>query len=224
MVISYLFLFLAFITDLADAQNMCAETRCGGHGPPIRSPFRLNSQPDHCGYPGFSLSCTETNETVLELPISVKLFVKEINYTSQVIQLYDPFHCFPMQLRGLNLSSSPFQFQFRSAYYDLSHYALFNCSPRSENEYIHLISCLSGPSFEVYAATDITTSLISCTKMYNLPSIPDVILDPDKFVQLSWSTPADCKSCKVIKGKRCISSGSGTHLPFFDFYFYNSKR
>jgi hypothetical protein len=113
MLISYLFLFLAFTIDLGEAQNGCDDQlRCGAHGPTIRFPFRLSSQPEHCGYPGFNLSCTDANQTVLELPISVKLFVKEINYTSQVIQLYEPpHHCFPRQFQGLNLSSSPFQFK-----------------------------------------------------------------------------------------------------------------
>jgi len=216
MVISHLFLVVAFIIDLGDAQNMCAETRCGGHGPAIRFPFRLNSQPDGCGwYSGFNLSCTDTNLTVLELPISVKLFVKQIDYRSQIIQLYDPHHCFPRpQLQWLNLSYSPFQFQVHYPYYNyLSDYALFNCSPRSEEMVYPLIACLSGPTYQVYPVTSsIIVSLISCTKMYTLFPIPDaIILHPDKFVQLSWSTP-DCKYCEV-KGKRCgksNSSGSGT--------------
>jgi hypothetical protein len=188
MVISYLFLFVAFIIDLGDAHNMCAETRCGGHGPPIRFPFRLNTQADHCGYSGFNLSCTDTNDTVLELPVSVKLLVKEINYKSQVIQLYDPQHCFPRpQLQRLNL---------------------FNCSPRSENKHQYLIYCLSGSTYRVYPATEINTSLISCTKMYNLYQIPVALIaaDHDKFVQLSWSTP-NCKRCEV-KGKKCEKSNS----------------
>jgi len=214
MVISYLFLFVAFIIDLGDAQNGCTETRCGGHGPPIRFPFRLNTQADHCGYSGFNISCTgtDTNDTVLELPVSVKLLVKEINYKSQVIQLYDPQHCFPRsQLQRLNLSnSSPFRFKVNS---DVSDYALFNCSQRSDEMEYPLISCLSGPTYQVYPATYITASLISCTKMYNLVSIPDaIIFHPDKFVQLSWSTP-DCRYCEGIKGNRCEksnSSGSGT--------------
>lgn len=213
MLISYLFLFVAFIIDLGDAQNMCNETRCGGHGPPIRFPFRLNTQPHYCGYSGFNLSCTDTNQTMLELPIPVKLLVKKINYKSQVIQLYDPHHCFPRpQLQWLNLSnSSPFRFKVHSPY-DLSDYALFNCSPRSEVMEYSLISCLSGPTYQVYPATSITASLISCTKMYSLRSIPDaLIFYPDKFVQLNWSTP-DCRYCEKIRGKRCVksnSSGSG---------------
>jgi hypothetical protein len=200
---------VAFIIDLGDAQNMCDETGCGGHGPPpIRFPFRLNTQADHCGYSGFNLSWTDTNDTVLELPVSVKLLVKEINYKSQVIQLYDPHHCFPRpQLQWLNLNnSSPFGFKVNSPD-DLSDYALFNCSPRSENKYQYLISCLSGPTYQVYRETYIRASLISCTKMYNLVSIPDaIVFHPDKFVQLSWSTP-DCKCCEV-KGKKCEKSNT----------------
>jgi hypothetical protein len=209
MVISYMFLFVAFIIDLGDAHNMCAETRCGRHGPPIRFPFRLNSQPHYCGYSGFNLSCTDTNLTVLELPVSVKLLVEKINYKSQVIQLYDPQHCFPRpQLQWLNLSnSSPFRFEVHDPYNDLSDYALFNCSPRSESKY-RLISCLSGPTYQVYPATYITASLVSCTKIYNLYQIPVALIavDHDKFVQLSWSTP-DCKRCEV-KGKKCEKSNS----------------
>jgi hypothetical protein len=207
MVISYLFLFVAFTIDLGYAQNMCNETRCGGHGPPIRFPFRLNTQADHCGYSGFNLSCTDTNDTVLELPVSVKLLVKEINYKSQVIQLYDPHHCFPrLQLQWLNLSnSSPFRSE---AHYYLSDYALFNCSPRSEEMEYPPISCLSGPTNQVYPATSITASLISCTKMYSLLSIPDaIIFHPGKFVQLNWPTPY-CRYCEEIRGKRCVKSNS----------------
>jgi hypothetical protein len=46
------------------------------HG--IRFPFRVISQPEHCGYPhpGFTLSCAHTNDTVIELTISVKLSIK----------------------------------------------------------------------------------------------------------------------------------------------------
>jgi hypothetical protein len=214
MVFSYLFLLVAFIIDIGDAQNGCTESRCGDHGPAIRFPFRFNTQPDHCGYSRFNLSCTATNDTVLELPVSVKLSVREINYKSQVIQLYDPHHCFPRpQLQWLNLSnSSPFRFKVNSPD-DLSDYALLNCSPRSEEMVYPLIPCLSGPTYQVYPATYITASLISCTKMYNLVSIPAgaIIFHPDKFVQLNWSTP-DCRYCEV-KGKRCgksNSSGSGT--------------
>jgi hypothetical protein len=228
MIIPYLFLFVAFIVDLGEGQNGCAdESRCGHHGPAIRFPFRLNSQPDHCGYPGFNLSCTETNQTVLELPISVKLFVKKINYKSQAIQLYDPQHCFPRQLRGIDLYSSPFNFTLFQ-YQTIYNFSLVNCSRReikyhddqSYRSYYKYISCLSGPSYQVYAVGDIfddqiiTVPFVSCTKIYTLQLIPDgIIYENDKVVELEWSSP-DCRHCEVMKGKRCSmknkSSGSGT--------------
>jgi len=205
MVIAYLFLFLAFTVDLEEAQSACDELRCGDHGPAIRFPFRLNSQPEHCGYPGFNLSCVDTKHTVLELPISVKLFVKKIDYKSQVIHLYDQHHCLPRQLPRLDFNHlSPFQFGEYS--YLSSDYTLFNCSPREEMDY-YLISCLSGTTYRVYSSDVITPTLISCTKMYTLRSIPyGMIEDHDKFVQLYWLTP-ECRHCEV-KGMRCMKSNS----------------
>jgi hypothetical protein len=49
-------------------------------------------------HPWDTIRCTRTNETVLELPIFAKFFVKKIDYKSQVIEVYDPDHCFPRQL------------------------------------------------------------------------------------------------------------------------------
>ncbi|THG15068.1 hypothetical protein TEA_019368 [Camellia sinensis var. sinensis] len=47
----------------------CAVTRCGDDGPDIRFPFWLKDhQPNHCGYPGFQLSCSPTKDTLLDLP------------------------------------------------------------------------------------------------------------------------------------------------------------
>ncbi|XP_059455388.1 rust resistance kinase Lr10-like isoform X2 [Corylus avellana] len=219
MLISYLFLFLAFTVDLREAQNGCDDQLryCGAHGPAIQFPFRLSSQPEHCGYPGFTLSCTDTHDTVLELPISVKLYVKEINYTSKVIQLYDPHNCLPMQLRGLDLSSSPkspFQFEVN----DNDDYALFNCSPRAI-VHSHLISCLSGPTYHVYAIGDydgifsIAHLPLSCTKMHNLLSIPSLIILDDsdyKVLQLNWSIPK-CGDCEA-KGKKCRLKNNSSKL------------
>jgi hypothetical protein len=130
-----------------------------------RFPFLVISLPKHCGYPGFTLSCTHTNDTMLKLPILVKLSVKWIDYKSQVIQLSDPNHYIPRQLCRLNLSSSPFQFKEDSpiypSYYRPLGVALFR--------FIH---CLSSPNHQVYAFN--TCGYIkdylpsSCTKMYTL--------------------------------------------------------
>ncbi|KAM1815037.1 hypothetical protein PS1_028652 [Malus domestica] len=100
---------VGLIINLGACQNECTESHCGNYGPPIRFPFRLkDKQPSHCGYPGFDLSCDRSNNTVLELPVSVTLSVTSINYKSQVIQVFDPDHCVPRYLQKLNLSSSAF--------------------------------------------------------------------------------------------------------------------
>ncbi|KAG6656008.1 hypothetical protein CIPAW_05G256500 [Carya illinoinensis] len=206
----FFFFFLASIVDVGQCQNGCPELRCGGQGPAVRFPFRLKDRhPNHCGFPGFLLSCTGANETVLELPISVKLFVKKIDYKSRVVKVQDPNHCFPRQLQGLDLSSSDFQFQERN----LLSFALFNCS-QAKTEDERRISCLSCTSHQVYAVLngELITDLIessSCTKIYSLPSIPsDLLFGDDDIRHFKWSIP-DCRYCDV-EGKNCKMKNTGT--------------
>ncbi|KAG2709622.1 hypothetical protein I3760_05G248000, partial [Carya illinoinensis] len=197
----------------------CADSlRCGDHGPAIRFPFRLKDrQPDCRGFPGFYLSCSDTNDTVLELPISVKLFVEKIDYKSQEIQVYHPDRCLPKCIRRLNLSSSPFQFTVHQ-YEFLVDYAFFNCS-HTKGEKISgrsAISCLNDPtySYQVHALRDDYEDIfwlptLPCRKMYSVRSIPYYILhNPDGILYLNWSKPA-CRKCE-LEGKSCgyINSSS----------------
>ncbi|XP_059442286.1 rust resistance kinase Lr10-like [Corylus avellana] len=222
----FLLLFVAFIIDVGECQsNGCAKLPCGARGPVIRFPFRVNSQPEHCGYPGFNLSCTDTNDAVVELPNSVKLFVKRIDYKSQVLQLYDPAHCIPKQLRRLNLSSSPFQFEQdspedqtwssgESSSTGLTDFGFFNCSQREVK--FRFIRCLSSQKHQVYAFDKrddlMDLPLSSCTKMYSLRSIPNtrVLGDDEKNLELKWSRPA-CVHCEA-KGKKCRLKNNSTAL------------
>ncbi|KAJ9189262.1 hypothetical protein P3X46_000577 [Hevea brasiliensis] len=113
----------------------CKESKCGSHGPAVRFPFQIKGQrPDHCGYPetGFDLSCSERQDTVLELPNSTKLLVKKIDYVSQVIYASDPRDCLPRQLSNMNLSASSFQFWAWTS-------TITSCSTVHEEE-IHPIS------------------------------------------------------------------------------------
>ncbi|RVW87571.1 Rust resistance kinase Lr10 [Vitis vinifera] len=81
----FFFLFMRLFAEIngGSRNDECKASRCSHHGPVIRFPFRLKHQPEHCGYPEFELSCSEEKRTILELPYSGKLWVKEINYTSQ---------------------------------------------------------------------------------------------------------------------------------------------
>ncbi|THG15446.1 hypothetical protein TEA_028430 [Camellia sinensis var. sinensis] len=189
----------------------CLPTSCSKHhSPKIRFPFRLRGHhPKNCGYPGFDLSCTPHSEyPVLELPFSVNVLVKNIDYTSQTIYISDPHGCFPRQLPNLNLSASPFQLLSNYDYYsDLS---FINCSQTQDQiwiyRYRYQIACLSDESHQVYAIDSMSLPDISCTKMYNM-SLPSEIFGysygPITFdhLRLNWSKP-ECGKCEA-RGKNC---------------------
>lgn len=209
-----LFIIMIYLGECENEQ--CPELRCRDKGPAIRFPFRIKDmQPHHCGFPGFDVFCNHANDTVLELPISVKLSIKRIDYKYQVIQLYDQDDCLLRQLLGLNLSSA--HFQYNEVVNTYGHYALFNCSSTQVlPEYIDPISCLSGPGYKVYAFEDSTvdsngwTIITSCTRIYNDLYIPyDVILrDHDKILPLEWKEP-ECRHCEA-KGTMCVLKNNST--------------
>ncbi|KAF2322197.1 hypothetical protein GH714_008438 [Hevea brasiliensis] len=105
-----------------------------------------------CGYPqpGFHLSCSENNETALELPNSWKLFVQEIDNKSQVIYAKDSGGCLPRRLiLNLNLSVSPFEIMNRK-----ENITLFKCPSRKMKDSfnnIWQIPCLSDLHYDVLA-------------------------------------------------------------------------
>ncbi|KAL2556224.1 RING/U-box superfamily protein [Forsythia ovata] len=98
--VSFIFLVLV-ITWLEVSQDYeCQPTRCGDSGPIIKFPFRLKDQQEHCGYLGFELSCTESNNTEFELqflvtastnnvvlPLFAKVWIWEIDYKAQLIYI-----------------------------------------------------------------------------------------------------------------------------------------
>ncbi|CAL5364528.1 unnamed protein product [Camellia sinensis] len=111
---------------------------------------------------------------MLELPVSVKVAVKEIDYISQLIQTYDPHDCFPQLLQNLNLSTTTSPFQLATN--ENSNYSFFSCSSTKPISY-NPITCLSSdPNHKVYAfPSDYFMSyypLLSCKKMSSKISSP----------------------------------------------------
>ncbi|KAA8517932.1 hypothetical protein F0562_015406 [Nyssa sinensis] len=186
------FLFLVLYTGLgAGNQDDCKVTWCSGspdHGPAIHFPFRLKGQPDHCGCPGFNLSCTQSNDTVLELPLSVKALVREIDYKSRMIHIDDlDGRCLVRQYP--NLSASPLKLHHKYTY----NYTLFNCSS-AVTRIIDLtgpIACLDVPGNDTYAAFSdqsiFDVNLYSCRKMFNIFSVGHGTFNSG--LQLYWSKP-----------------------------------
>ncbi|KAL5570556.1 hypothetical protein UlMin_027131 [Ulmus minor] len=202
---SWLSIFLLFLTSLGafgEGLNQCEEElRCGSDGPAIRFPFRRKDQPEHCGYPGFELSCTATDETLLELPIPAKFFVRNIFYDYQSMEIYAPDNCLPRQfLKFPDLSTSPFIFQIT-----LLNYTLFNCSGIAES-FSHIsMPCLSGSSYQIklpesFNSIDSIFSLIHCTKIRNIIA-PHEDYIASNTLYLSWLTPT-CGLCEA-KGDGC---------------------
>ncbi|XP_027106957.1 rust resistance kinase Lr10 [Coffea arabica] len=227
-------IFLATLTALGSCKihDNCTVRRCSDQGPAIRFPFRLKDrQPQHCGFPGFELSCTQSQETVLENPFrvkaslnqtkppfSVKFVINKIDYESRLLYVAKLDGCLPGLLPKLDLSASLFQIPDFNDY----DFSFFKCS--SKKWYMIPIPCLSNSSYQVYAtqSTDsiLFASLVSCTKMFEIPSVSYALIEPQIPLVLSWSAPncgyceAEDKFCRLRKssssaGIQCLENGTG---------------
>ncbi|GMI65911.1 hypothetical protein like AT1G66910 [Hibiscus trionum] len=205
----FCFLFL-LVTSTAskEANHVCREQRCSRHGPPIRFPFTLKDvHSHHCGYrTGFDLSCSSTNATIIELPVSVELVVLKIDYESQVLHVSDPTSRLIKAFPFLNLSNSAFRF---GSLYPTFNYSVFNCSRKFvEFEWEDYSLSLRKPGYHIVAlaanrSIDKSASLFSCRKMYNVHSVPIDILKTNHGFQLSWFSPKlKCRSCEE-QGNMC---------------------
>ncbi|XWS50084.1 hypothetical protein CRYUN_Cryun12cG0058000 [Craigia yunnanensis] len=196
-----IFAFLLLSLQPSTSVGIC-RVSCGNQW--IRFPFRLNNQPDRCGYPRFNLSCRNQTKTILALPFSGEFIVENIDYWSQTIWIDDPDYCTPRRLlKGLNSSGTPFEPLYPQ------NYMFLNCSigaPTQLPEARH-IYCLSGKTFSVVAIPtnrlDMYQSLLSsCLKIATV-SVP--ASDPNYAIRLTWNEP-DCMSCENRAGS-CLFKG-----------------
>uniref|UniRef100_M1D423 non-specific serine/threonine protein kinase n=1 Tax=Solanum tuberosum TaxID=4113 RepID=M1D423_SOLTU len=80
-------------TPLAEQRQQCVPSSCG-HIHNISYPFRLKSDPKHCGLENYELSC-EGNRAILTILLndwngSLNYYVQAINYDNSTIRLVDP--------------------------------------------------------------------------------------------------------------------------------------
>lgn len=186
---------------------LCRTTCRPGDGLVIRFPFRLiMEQPEHCGYPGFELSCSN-NQTTLQLPYPGEFTVQSIDYASQIIIIKDPHQCLPGRFlhRSFSLSGSPFDGQ--NSY----EFTFLNCSsgqlPNVNG--LRYVECLSGTNFSVAAiptsrynesAAALKKSCSEISKVW-IPVLWPVWSDLAEGVTLRWSEP-DCSDCEE-QGRFC---------------------
>ena len=214
------------VAGIAAAQEDCKPARCGQSGPAIRFPFWLKGrQPYHCGYPhpDFELSCSPSNTTEIEFQhpirastrnivfqIRMKFQVLEINYRTQWMDV-SPIranYCLPNQIPTAVNFSSTSPFKLYNYYYTIDNgFTLFNCSSVDDKYPGSLISCQSGPGYQVIAwpsYLDIwDLNLSSCTKMYNISDVPRTVIDSavEERYNLQWLKPS-CGYCEG-QGKYC---------------------
>nr|XP_027189407.1 putative RING-H2 finger protein ATL21B [Cicer arietinum] len=193
------------------------DLRCGRHGPPIRFPFRLKDTEYGCGYPGFDLTCSHTNKTLLKIPTHphpVILQVTSIDYKLQLLHVSDPENCLSKQF--LKLLQSPISitpFQFESSDHNDS-FTFLHCSSLFCPVYIE---------YSDNRLLDQSFDLIHCTKILDISS--SVFLrEGENDLVLKWSKP-NCRKCE-IKGKMCKLNNNGTEdeIECFDRHHKSTKK
>ncbi|XWS38235.1 hypothetical protein CRYUN_Cryun19dG0113500 [Craigia yunnanensis] len=206
--------FLLFSLQPSTSVEIC-RVSCGIQL--IRFPFRLNNQPDRCGYPRFNLSCKNQAQTILSLPFSGDFTVVNIDYRFQNIWINDPDYCAPKRLlQGLNLSGTPFDLLYPQSY------TFFNCSSAASTELpeARYISCLSGTNFSIVAIPtgrihSSTSLLTSCLEMATVlvPLSWTGWSDPGFGIRLTWNEP-DCLLCET-RGTCMFKSDTGLDVGCF---------
>lgn len=201
---------------IVDAGNDCSTSLCGNSNSPVRFPFKFMHQTrKECGYPGFDLGCNFNDVLSLNLPHSGgEFFVRDINYVTQEIQLYDPNDCLPRRLLNLNLSSSPFS----GTHYN--NYTFLACPPDIDKSLFEVIDCLSNSTISVIASS----SMAFVRELSNMCSVIATVLVPTIWsfqsngvgflsnfstgvLFLSWEVP-DCRICEARGGSCGFYSSS----------------
>ncbi|KAF6171192.1 hypothetical protein GIB67_011253 [Kingdonia uniflora] len=204
-----IFLIIFPYFGLGSNQDDCSvELRCKRNGPAVRFPFRLKGHhPKHCGYPGFDLSCSNTNETMMKLPYSGEFRVQTIDYESQFLDVTVPDSCiYRRLLQHLNFSKSPFYQDQENAWASVT---FLNCSSSSDGKYNNrIVDCLGVPGYDVRAFATyeriLGNDLQSCEK---LQTISNVHLQGQAYttfvplLQFSWHIPV-CTDCEK-RGMGC---------------------
>lgn len=187
---------------------------CGGIE--IKFPFGLkgHNQSRRCSYPRFLVSCNNQSQTIFTLPESGDLVIKGIDYASQILWVNDPNQCLPRRfLKGLTLSSSPFQFD--PGLYNRINLTFLRCpSNLTEISLLTPVRCLNDLANSSFAVTYLWMRSIpsllneSCEVINSSVPYPISNIDPWPFwvdigddIQLTWGRPS-CGGCEA-QGQDC---------------------
>ncbi|XP_047308970.1 putative RING-H2 finger protein ATL21B [Impatiens glandulifera] len=169
---------------------------CSSFGPKIRFPFRLNTSPDRCGFPGLTLSCKH-GQTILNLPFSGEFSVQFIDYVYQSIGIDDPDGCLPRRTLNFNLAGTPFQGV------DSQRYTYYNCTSRPDDYLYYMpMFCLSGDNFTVISTSSgmLEPPETSCRRIKTVSAPVHWSWDVGTaYLLLKWNEP-NCRNCETAGG------------------------
>uniref|UniRef100_J3KVU9 Protein kinase domain-containing protein n=1 Tax=Oryza brachyantha TaxID=4533 RepID=J3KVU9_ORYBR len=196
--------YVAAAWDDEDFFKTCSSQRCSKHGPEIRFPFRLSTQPPSCGAPGLNLSCSG-QDTILDHPVLGPCKVTAISYRYAFINVIPPVdsspHCPLQNLMSKNQSTSVYELNTDGA-------SLVVCSrdPIPANRYTDIvgpISCLSLNNNQSWYLADPYTYMsvlpLGCTVVSKDIPMP---YSYDKIGSINW----DISNFKEA-ANRVISNG-----------------
>ncbi|PKI40492.1 hypothetical protein CRG98_039128 [Punica granatum] len=229
-----IYLFLLFFSPSIIAAQNCSAATCSSSAIRIRFPFHLEgSRSQHCGYPGFSLSCSSSlpRKPVVKLPNSGEFYVRNINYIKQQINLYDPENCLPERLLRLDLSESPYLGAYRL------NFTFLSCPRNPGFRSFGVIDCLSNGTNTVLAISDSfwafnMISYFSCATIATIPvPVPRPMKEEDGYsvdfnnnnLQLSWDRP-NCRSCEKNGGTCRFKNHTRQEISCFDQKAGNGGR
>nr|CAD1823648.1 unnamed protein product [Ananas comosus var. bracteatus] len=211
--LAFVIIFLVLRAKKAYCSD-CSVSPCSLQGPRISFPFWKVGQPQHCGYPGFKLSC-KGNQTVLQLASFGEVFVTSIYYEQNELTIdVGPNNCTYDFFLRFNSSATPFSYY---PYFppETTQYTYTNCSSNITSDDLYPVPCMSSTSsksgFYVYvvpSAMQLTMLPGYCQPIGNI-SVPYLLtpnsadysssFDPDypftdSALNLAWSLPG-CESC-----------------------------
>uniref|UniRef100_A0A0D3EIW8 Protein kinase domain-containing protein n=1 Tax=Oryza barthii TaxID=65489 RepID=A0A0D3EIW8_9ORYZ len=181
----------AALEDDEDFFETCSSQRCSKHGPEIRFPFRLSTQPSSCGAPGMHLSCSG-QDTILNHPVLGPCKVTEISYSYATMNVIPPVDSSPpcplLKLMSKNQSTSVYKPQGPQS----QGATLVVCSrdpiPANQYDIVGPISCLGHNNQFWYLAdpyTYMSVLPLDCTVISKGIPMP---YSYDKKGRINWDT------------------------------------
>ncbi|XP_049351528.1 putative RING-H2 finger protein ATL21A [Solanum verrucosum] len=221
------FVSFLFFSSVYANYDCPLDSICGNNRFDIRFPFGLQGPQNlqHCTYPGFNLKCNHQGRGILNLPGAGDFYVRDINYLTQEIQLYDPSNCLPKRLIDFQMPSLSV---FKSVSY--RNYTFLTCSTDLVKSRFSVIDCMSNSTISTLATSSISLAnqmklLYNCS-VERTVSIPvswtpenDAVFSTDlnNDLVLTWDEP-NCKECESKRNFCGFKNATTGEIQCFDAY------